>query len=69
MRKKVQITPDVYFSYTTLGEPNFIKVGAECADKENAISTRDWTPEQLEAMSKYIRENPECKLFSDGSGN
>jgi hypothetical protein len=62
------ISETLYFGYTNLGEPNFIKKGADCADKINSVSLRDWTPEQLEAMAKFMRENPLCKLMNDGSG-
>lgn len=70
--KKVDMTPvteDIYFGYTSLGEPNFIKKGADFADKSNAVSLRDWTPDQLEAMANFMRNNPLCKLMNDGSGN
>jgi len=70
--KKVQETPvtdEINFIYTKLGEPNFIKKGSDWADKQNSISLRDWKPEQLEEMAKFIRNNPLCTLYNDGSGD
>lgn len=65
---RTKITEEIYFGYTNLGEPNFIKKSADFADKSNSISLRDWTPYQLEAMAKFMRENLLCKLMKDGSG-
>jgi hypothetical protein len=65
----IPVTDGIYFGYTKLGSPNFMKDGSEWADKRNSISLNDWTPEQLEAMAKFMRENPLCKLMNDGSGN
>lgn len=62
------VTDTFQFRYTNLGEPNFIKNGATFADKSNSISLRDWTPEDLEAMAYFMRNNPLCKLMNDGSG-
>jgi len=59
----------IYFGYTKIGEPNFIKKESKFADKSNSISLQDWTADELEAMAKFMRENPLTKLFSDGSGN
>ncbi len=70
--KKIDMTPvteEIYFGYTKLGEPNFIKKGSEWADKNNSISLRDWTPEQLESMASFMRNNPLCTLMNDGSGD
>ena len=56
------------FRYTALGEPAFIKLTAEFADMGDAISFRDWTPDQLEAIASVMRESPELNKFRDGSG-
>lgn len=63
-----KVTDKFDFIYTNLGEPNFIKNDAKYSDKYNSVPLRAWTPEDLEAMAKFMRENPLCKLMKDGSG-
>ncbi len=63
-----KVTDKFDFIYTNIGEPNFIKNDAKYSDKYNSVPLRAWTPEDLEAMAKFMRENPLCKLMSDGSG-
>lgn len=60
-----RITDGIVFKYTGLGEPLFI---VDNHAYYSAIRAMVFTPEQLEAVAKFIRENPKCKLYSDGSG-
>ncbi len=56
----------IIFTHSKLGQPFFLKEGAN--DCRNGISPRDWTASQLRKIADYMDSNPNCRLFSDGSG-
>src|ERR1035437_2125447 len=64
--KEAPVINGINFQYTAMGKPIFIKDGAKSADSWNAISPREWTIEQLEAMVVFMKKHPLCKLMNDG---
>ncbi len=62
----ILVCKNVIFTYSKLGEPFFVTgVTRNC---HRGISPRDWTPDELRKMADFMDENPNCKLFNDGSG-
>jgi hypothetical protein len=70
-----EITKQIIFTYTVHGEPIFLKSNKlDCLPSSGSLSTdidivipiRSWTPTQLEAMAKFLRENPDARLM-DGN--
>ncbi len=56
----------ITFTHTRIGQPVFIKTGAK--DAHGAFFPDDWSISQLETILSYMKENPNCSLFADGSG-
>jgi len=54
------------FTRTQLGEGVFIKKGA--TDAHGALKPQNYTSSQFIAVGNYMRTNPDCSLFPDGSG-
>jgi hypothetical protein len=54
------------FVMTQLGEGVFIKKGAE--DAHNSLHPQSYTSDQFIAAGNYMKANPDCSLFPDGSG-
>ena len=63
----VLLCEGLIFTHSKLGQSFFLRENAK--DCYNGISPRDWTPTELRKMADYIDANPDCKLFSDGSGS
>ena len=63
----VMLCEGLVFTYSKLGQPFFLRTDA--TDCYKGICPRDWTPTELRKMADYIDANPNCKLFSDGSGS
>lgn len=66
LRFKEFLNDDIYFTYSTLGQPFFLRNGDK--DCSNGISSRDWKPNELRLIADYIEKNPNSVLFHDGSG-
>lgn len=65
--QELLVCEGIIFTYSKLGQPFFLRENAK--DCYGGISPRDWMPEELRKMAEYIEANPNCKLFSDGSGS
>jgi hypothetical protein len=67
------VTDNILFTYTVKGEPIFVKKrhaksiiptnGSLSMEVDNIVPLSAWTPEQLEAMAKFMRDNPGYKRF------
>lgn len=66
IKRHLNITEDIIFTYSGLGQPFFLHENA--IDCRIGISPRDWTVEELRKIADYMESNPNCKTFSDGSG-
>jgi len=60
------IESGIRYRRTQLNEGVFIKDNAE--DASESIRPGNWTIKQLESILEYMKKNPQCSLFSDGSG-
>jgi len=56
----------IKFIKTRLGEAVFVPFSATDASK--AVRPGNWSVSQLRAMANYMELNPNCTIFSDGSG-
>ena len=63
---RIYLCEGLIYTYSELGQPFFLREDAK--DCDNGICPREWTPTELRKMADYIEANPNCKLFSDGSG-
>ncbi len=55
------------YKQTALGANVFVKEGAYDAD--GGIYPSEWTVAQLRFIADYMEANPDCSLYSDGSGH
>jgi len=51
---------------TALGEPVFIKEGADSA--HNGFWGGRWSEKELKTFLAYMQNNRDCTIYSDGSG-
>lgn len=56
------------FRKTAMGQAAFIPKGTDSKYAEKIIFPSDWSASEFEAMAHYMRTNPNCTIFNDGSG-
>lgn len=56
------------FRRTRLGQASFIPLGTTGNYARKMMLPDDWSVAELKAMAKYMEADPNCTLFSDGSG-
>ena len=56
------------FRKTNLGQAAFVPLGTVSIYADKILFPEDWTIAQLRAMADYMESNPDCTIFSDGSG-
>lgn len=56
------------FRKTNLGQAAFVPLGTTGKYADKIFFPDEFTIAQLRAMADYMEENPNCTIFSDGSG-
>lgn len=67
--KQILESSGLEFKKTALGQAAFVPKGTKGKYADKILFPDDWSASQFEAMAHYMRTNPNCTIFSDGSGN
>lgn len=66
----IKINDTISLIYTKLGQPYFVRYEENLTSlPEHSLCPQHFSISELKDILAYMESNPECSLFSDGSGN